>query len=400
MSEDTFSIAGRAIWEAQPHALPTTTIAAVEQACGAVSVELLLADYRLDFLIPVGSERAPFRMDGTPEGRAFAAQEPVLRPPVEDGTWDLFLPLAVQGDRSGILTVALPDEPDAVTRRRLADLAVVVSRALRIADEGTDFYRRVRRRNRLTLAAEMQWELLPGRSRVCDEYHLAGQLEPAYSIWGDNFDWSADAEHLTVSVTNGMGRGVEAAQLTALTVNALRNARRSGAGLVDQATLANETLYHQHFGQRHVSTLLLRFDVTTGVVAAIDAGSPKMFRMRGGTVEPIELEAQLPLGMFEDTHYAEQRFSVETGDRLVIFSDGFHAATSSSGEVYGTSALATALRQTRLQNPSEAVRTLTRGLLEYHLGAELADDAVVLCLDWNGRPEAAGSREVTVSSPA
>jgi serine phosphatase RsbU (regulator of sigma subunit) len=400
MSEDTFSIAERAIWEAQPHALPATTIAAVEQACGAVSVELLLADYRLDFLIPVGSERPPFRMDGTPEGRAFAAQEPVLRPPVEGGTWDLFLPLAVQGDRSGILTVSLPDEPDAVTRRRLADLAVVVSRAQKIADEGTDFYRRVRRRNRLTLAAEMQWELLPGRSRVCDEYHLAGQLEPAYSIWGDNFDWSADADHLTVSVTNGMGRGVEAAQLTGLTVNALRNARRSGAGLVDQATLANETLYNQHVGQRHVSTLLLRFDLASGIVAAIDAGSPKMFRMRGGTVEPIELEAQLPLGMFEDTHYAEQRFSVETGDRIVIFSDGFHAATSSSGEVYGTSALATALRQTRLQNPSEAVRTLTRGLLEYHLGAELADDAVVLCLDWNGRPEAAGSREVTVSSPA
>jgi serine phosphatase RsbU (regulator of sigma subunit) len=191
-----------------------------------------------------------------------------------------------------------------------------------------------------------------------------------------------------VSVTNGMGRGVEAALLTQLTVGALRNARRSGAGLVDQATLANETVHRRHNGRRHVATLLLWFDVATGLVRAVDAGSPKIFRMRGNTVEPVELEAQLPLGMFEDTRYTEQEFALESGDRLVILSDGFATARSPRGESYGTAALAGALRQTRLQNPSEAVRSLTRGLLDYHEGAALADDAVVLCLDWTGRPAA------------
>jgi serine phosphatase RsbU (regulator of sigma subunit) len=385
MSEDLLSTTERAIWAAQPHALAGTTATVVERAYGASSVALLLADYRLDFLIPVGSERPAFRMDGTPAGRAFAAQEPVLSPPADGESWELHLPLAVRGDRSGVLTVSLANEPDAATWQGLAAIAVILARALKIADTGTDFYRRARRRNRLTLAAEIQWELLPGRSCVCDEYHLAGQLEPAYAVWGDNFDWSADADHLTVSVSNGMGRGAEAALLTQLTVGALRNARRSGADLIDQATLANETIYNQHQGQRHVSTLLLRLDVETGRIAAIDAGSPKIFRMRGRTVEPIELEAQLPLGMFDDTHYAEQEFTVEASDRLVIFSDGFHAATSPRGEIYGASALAAALRQTRLQSPSEAVRTLTRGLLDYHGGAELGDDAVVLCLDWTGR---------------
>jgi serine phosphatase RsbU (regulator of sigma subunit) len=393
MAEDQFTTTERALWAAQPHALAGTAVAAVREAYGASSVELLLADYRLDFLIPMVSERPPFRMDGTPAGRAFAAQEPLLRSPREEGTWDLYLPLAVQGDRSGVLTVSLPEEPDAETRSELIALAEILARAIKIADTGTDVFRRARRRNRLTLAAEIQWELLPGRSRVCEEYHLAGQLEPAYSVWGDSFDWSAEADHLSVAVINGMGRGVEAALLTQLTVSALRNARRSGADLVDRAVLANETLYTRHHGQRHVSALLLRFELATGRVAVIDAGSPKVYRMRGGAVEPIVMEAQLPLGMFEDTHYAEQEFTVEPGDRLVIFSDGFHAATSPGGEVYAGSALTAALRQTRLQNPSEAVRTLTRGLLDHHGGAELADDAVVLCLDWNGRSQvtAAGS---------
>ncbi|GAA4504614.1 PP2C family protein-serine/threonine phosphatase [Actinoallomurus oryzae] len=385
MSKDQLSTVERAIWEAQPHALAGTVATVIEQAYGAASVDLLLADYRLDFLVPVVSGRPAFPMDGTSAGRAFAAQEPVTAKSEDGGAWDLHLPLAVWGDRSGVLTVALPGEPDTATREELCAVAGVVARALKIADAGTDVFRRARRRTRLTLAAEIQWELLPGRSCVTDEYHLAGQLEPAYAIWGDNFDWSTAAEHLTVSVTNGMGRGAEAALLTQLAVGALRNARRSGADLVDQATLANETIFNQHHGRWHVSTLLLRFDVATGRVGAVDAGSPKIFRMRNGTVEPVGLEAQLPLGMFDDTRYTEQEFAVESGDRLVIFSDGFHTARSPRGEAYGASALAAALRQTQLQSPSEAVRTLTRGLLDYHRGAELADDAVVLCLDWKGR---------------
>ena len=392
MSEDQRRDTERAIWDAQPHALAGRVSDAIRQAYGASSVELLLVDYRLDFLIPVASERPGFRMDGTPAGRAFAAQEPVLRPPADGGNWDFHLPLAVRGDRSGVLTVSLPDQPDLAARQELIAIAAVLSRALKIADGGTDLYRRVRRRNRLTLAAEIQWELLPGRSCVTDEFHLAGQLEPAYAIWGDNFDWATAADHLTVSVTNGMGRGVDAALLTQLAVGALRNARRSGADLIDQVTLANETIYNHHRGQRHVSTLLLRFDLATGRVAVIDAGSPKIFRMRGSKVEPVELEAQLPLGMFDDTQYTEQEFAVETGDRLIILSDGFHAAVSPRGESYGASALAMALRQTRLQSPSEAVRTLTRGLLDYYEGGEIADDAVVLCLDWTGQTEASASR--------
>jgi serine phosphatase RsbU (regulator of sigma subunit) len=386
MHEDRLINTERAIWDAQPAALADTALTAIEKAYGASSAELLLADYRLDFLIPIGSDRPGFSMDGTPAGRTFASQQALLQPPGDGGTWDFHLPLSVQGDRSGVLTVSLADEPDAATQQELSALAVTLARALKIADAGTDYYRRARRRNRLTLAAEIQWELLPGRSCVTEDYHLAGQLEPAYAIWGDNFDWSAAADHLTVSVTNGMGRGAEAALLTQLAVGALRNARRSGADLIDQATLANETIYNQHHGQRHVSTILLRFDVWTGRVGVIDAGSPKIFRLRGNTVEPLELEAQLPLGMFDDTAYAEQEFTVESGDRLVIFSDGFHTARSPRGETYGTSALAGALRQTRLQSPSEAVRSLTRGLLDYHAGTELADDAVVLCLDWTGRP--------------
>jgi serine phosphatase RsbU (regulator of sigma subunit) len=377
-----------AIWNAQPHELIPTATDHIKGALDVVDAEVLLVDYRQAYLVPVRRDVEPVRLDNTPAGRAFAAQQEVHEgaPPRSDtGFHLLHLPLTVHGDRLGVLTLQLSGPPTAQQRTGFTTAASVLSRSLKIADQHTDLYRQIRRRLRLTLAAEMQWELLPGRACSTDEFHLAGQLEPAYAVWGDNFDWSVSADRLTLTVTNGMGSGTEAAALTHLAISAIRNARRSGAGIVDQAALADQTVYAHHRGARHVATLLLEFELATGRVRTIDAGSPHMYRMRGNVTEMVGFEAQLPLGMFGDARYVTEEFHVEPGDRLVIVSDGVHSAQSPVGELYGAVALLQTLRETRLQNPSEAVRTFIRHFIDHHEGGEPLDDAVVVCLDWTGK---------------
>jgi serine phosphatase RsbU (regulator of sigma subunit) len=231
----------------------------------------------------------------------------------------------------------------------------------------------------------MQWDLLPAPSYDAAEFRFAGQLEPAYAVWGDTFDWSVSAEKLTLTVSNGMGSGTRAAALTHLAISALRNARRSGAGIAEQAALGDQTLYARHRGERHVSTLLMEFGLDTGRVRVVDAGSPRIYRMRGGATDGIGCDAQMPLGMFGDTRYTTEEFTVERGERLVVVSDGVHLAESPSGVPYGRSALFQALRATRLQDPPEAVRTMTRHFVEYHEGTSPVDDAVIVCIDWTGR---------------
>ncbi|MFG2005360.1 PP2C family protein-serine/threonine phosphatase [Spirillospora sp. NPDC048911] len=387
MDEDPLRSAEHAIWLALPHAVASTAIDVVMDYFPVAGAEILLADYPNTFLIPVASGLDPLRVDNTTAGRAFAAQRTVVEE--SDGAdrpHRAHLPLTVHGDRLGVisLTSLLPFRPDEL--EQFAAIAVVLARALKLADFSTDLYRRIRRRHRLTLAAEMQWDLLPGRSTAREEYTLAGQLEPAYAVSGDNYDWAATADRLTLTVTNGSGQGTQAALLTHLAISAMRNARRSGAGILDQATLANEVIYSHHGGHQQLETLLLEFEVASGRVRAVDAGSPQTLRMRGSKVEPVEFSAQMPLGMFYDTVYTEESFFVEPGDRLFIVSDGVHGALSPGGVAYGSSALPRALRDTLLQGPLEAVRNLSRNLLDYHEGADLRDDAVVLCLDWNGSP--------------
>ncbi|OLT24737.1 hypothetical protein BJF79_13385 [Actinomadura sp. CNU-125] len=372
----------RAVWGARPHELPAVGGRAVGRFTGGGDALVLLPDYRQTVLVaPDGDATA---VANTAAGRAFAAQRTV-----RDAADVLYVPLTVQGDRVGVLGVPLPagDPPD-----RLDEVADVLARALRLADGGTDLYRRIRRRTRLTVAAEMQWDLLPASAFETAEIAFAGRLEPAYAVWGDHFDWAASGDGFTLSVTNGMGTGTAAAALTHLAVSALRNARRSGGDIAEQATLADQSVYALYRGERHVSTLLLDFDYATGRVRTIDAGSPRIYRLRGTSAESIGFDAQLPLGMFGDTRYAVEEFAVEPGDRLVVVSDGVHAARSpSTGEEFGGTPLQNALRATRLQKAPEAVGTVIREYVEFYAGGEPGDDAVVVCVDWTGRGVTGGA---------
>ncbi|MFC4149699.1 PP2C family protein-serine/threonine phosphatase [Micromonospora mangrovi] len=386
----------RALRAAPPDQLAEAADRTIRAALDASRTEVFIADYRFSGLWPVLDPELPdagfLSCHGVAQ-RCFSSQQPVLDAG-ESGGCRMYLPLSVWGERLGVLLIEVAGQPEPATVELAREMAGELALALRAADRETDRYRRARRRERLSMAAEMQWDLLPGRSVTHGAFLLAGQLEPAYTVGGDHFDWSLDGDQLTVTVLNGAGSGLSASLLTAVTVNALRNARRSGGSLVEQAELASDTIFYQHRGGRHVATLLLELDTRRGTVRAVDAGSPHVLRLRGGTVTRIDLEQQLPLGMFAETRYDVQEFAVEPGDRLFVVSDGVYAAAPDGQEPYGERAMARAMRSTRLQPATEAVGTVMRELHAYHAAADLRDDAVVVCLDWrgSGRPDDARGR--------
>ncbi|MFF3974121.1 PP2C family protein-serine/threonine phosphatase [Streptomyces rubiginosohelvolus] len=389
---DRLSAVDRALREAAPHEIFDVIRSVIEQRHHARAVDLLLVDYAMTRLQPVGvlpHTRSPVPVYDSAPGRAFGAQEPLCVYDRSESVVTVYLPVSVRGDRLGILSVTVPVEeggelaPDVVAE--MQECADALAHEVVVAERDTDLFLQARRAERLTLAAEMQWQLLPGRSCTRPEYSLGAQLEPAYAIFGDCFDWSASADDLYVTVSNGMGEGIDAALLTNLAINALRNARRAGLSLGDQAYLADQAVYGQHRGEQYLSTLLFRFHLPTGDVEIIDAGSPRVWRVRAGVVEPIELEAQMPLGMFEDTAYVPQRFRVEPGDRLLFISDGVYDALSPAGEKYSLRALAASMRSTRLLPAPQVPRVMLQELLGHRGSGPAADDSLVMCLDWHGR---------------
>ena len=94
--------------------------------------------------------------------------------------------------------------------------------------------------------------------------------------------------------------------LSSLTVSAMRNTRRSGSTILDQARTANRHLTEQFAHEEFVTGLLLQIDVLTGQGFIVNAGHPPPLLLREEAVSIVNLFPDTPLGLSADTDYQLQ----------------------------------------------------------------------------------------------
>ncbi|GAA2499470.1 PP2C family protein-serine/threonine phosphatase [Streptomyces gobitricini] len=289
-------------------------------------------------------------------------------------------PVTNRGDCVGVLEMTLPDTDETVLRQ-VHEAARALAYIIVTDRRFTDLYHCGRRTTPTSLAAEIQHNLLPSAS-CCDaeQFSLAGGLVPADDIGGDTYDYALDRETLHLSITDAMGHDTESALLATLLVGALRGARRAGCDIVEQADRAHRALVEHASG---IATgQLLRVGLESGGVQLVNAGHPRPFLLRDGTVEELALSVNLPFGVPSPRPYRVQHLDLRPGDRLILLTDGMQDRAAAGVD------LAALIRDTRPHHPREAVATLV-GSVRAACQDRLPDDATVLCLDWYG-PGATG----------
>jgi serine phosphatase RsbU (regulator of sigma subunit) len=374
-------------------AFPTSVLRVVTEflaaAIGAQGVTLWLADYDQDVL---GGLRGPDGVDiqeriaigDGPTGRTYASQRGV----VAQGRDGLLIctPITLRGDRIGVLQVDCPapagtglDE----IQDALGEVALILAYVLSLAPRYTDVFERARRRQPLSVAAEMQWSVLPARAFASSAFSLAGALIPAYDVGGDLYDFAVDTDRLWVTGIDAMGHGVSASVLAALTSHTLRNGRRCGGNVVDQVEAADRALVEVFGGDQFVTALVAHVELGTGRCRFVNAGHPSPFLARGDTVLALAETPNVPIGLFTDSTFSAMDTQLRPGDRLVVVSDGVVEALLEDHGQYGDVHLPEQIRASRSLPAQQAVRWIQAHLTEV-VGDRLHDDATILLIDWHG----------------
>lgn len=359
------------------------------EAMGADDLMIMLQDYDQRLLVPITDEAVGEpatggqAIEGTLAGRCFAAMSP-LDIIEDDGRHRLFLPLIDGGERVGVLTLAVLDAA-AAEGTDWVEFASVVTALLVAKGAHTDVYFRARRRKDMSLAAEMQWHLLPPLAVMDPRLALAGVVEPAYDVGGDAFDYAINHETAHIAVFDAMGHGLDAAVMAGVAVGAYRHGRRAGIPVEDLYTLIDAEFSRQFPNDRFVTAQLANLDLATGMLTLVNAGHPAPLHIRGHRVlGPITGTPALPIGLNEPQPQVIVR-NLEAGDLLLFYTDGVVEARRATG-TYGDDRFIADIEHvlgTDLPLP-EVVRRLNHRLVEWR-GGEPDDDATIVLAQWRSR---------------
>ena len=202
---------------------------------------------------------------------------------------------------------------------------------LRRRDETLKFYM-TRLDEELRLAARLQQDFLPKQMPQVGPVHFHVLFRPAGYVSGDLYDMlRLDEKHVAFFIVDAVGHGMPAALLTMFIKRALvcKEIGPNGYRLLPPSeTLqrVNDALIEQNLSASTFATALYGvLDTESLVLTFATAGHPAPLLLRGDQMTDLVVEGPL-LGVFAGETYRPSTVQLQTGDRLLVYSDGVEVA--------------------------------------------------------------------------
>lgn len=239
----------------------------------------------------------------------------------------------------------------------------------------------------LKTASEIQRILLPEKDPQVQGWQIRGTNRPARYVSGDYFDYiEVDSERTGVVIADVSGKGVAASLLTAMCRSVLRVA---GAGaLSPSAALArlNRILYPDVREDMFISLAYVLLNHAHGQVIMSRAGhdAPLLYRAETGEVERIKCPG-LALGIDEGPVFErvtrDHVFDMQTGDVLLLFTDGVNEAMDEHGEEFGMDRLTAIFRDHAAEGADSVMDTVTAAVAAFVGDHPQSDDITLIVVE-------------------
>ena len=193
----------------------------------------------------------------------------------------------------------------------------------------------------MEIAKQIQRSLLPSSPPALPGIDCAGRCVPATHIGGDYYDIFLHGDELEMVVADVSGHSVGAALLMVETRSVLRAQLASGQSPAEIVRTLNELLHDDlSRAELFITMTYLSYNTATGRLRYTNAGHPPslLYRPSSGAFQELDAEG-LILGVRRRVSFQEPSLQIESGDLLLLYTDGIIEASRPDGELFGTDRL-------------------------------------------------------------
>ncbi|MBP1706499.1 MAG: Stage sporulation family protein [Chloroflexi bacterium] len=234
----------------------------------------------------------------------------------------------------------------------------------------------------LEIARGIQQSFLPEAPPAIEGVDLAALNLPAKEVGGDFYDFiPVGSQKWGLVIADVSGKGVPAALFMALSRTLVR-ANVSDSVTVSEAIRKTNSLIAENDRSNMFVTLFYGvLDPVKMTLTYVSAGHNPPFMLRKGGNDIIMLKARgVALGVVPDIGLEEKEIKLDTGDIVVLYTDGVTEAINGREEQFGQDRVITITEKSRNWTAAEIMRQIKDRVLEFSHGQPQFDDITLMVL--------------------
>ncbi|HGE69601.1 TPA: serine/threonine protein phosphatase, partial [Candidatus Poribacteria bacterium] len=234
----------------------------------------------------------------------------------------------------------------------------------------------------LSIAGEVQSELLPKVNPNIDRFEIKTKFLPYGQLSGDLYDFiELDDKNIGLVIADVSGKGIPSAILMATT----------------HATIRANTSNNDDFSASKIISAVNRYiceysrttEFVTAFYGVLNSENLTLRYTNAGHNPPVIfregvgffLEAGgIPAGIIKDTQYAEELIELMPDDIILLYTDGAIEAVNSKKEMFGLRRVMQIVQKNYKANPEELIDVIYSKLSDFLDGTPQSDDITIIVI--------------------
>ena len=236
-----------------------------------------------------------------------------------------------------------------------------------------------RKTEELEKARELQLSMLPQAAPQLSNFDVAFEMRPATEVGGDYYDYNLTADgQLTLAIGDATGHGTNAG-LVVSAVKSLFKTSAPDASNLETLERISQGIKSMNLKRLYMAMTLVRFNQNRLEFAGAGMPPALIYRADENRVEEVLLEG-MPLGGFIGAEREEASFELQSGDTVLLMSDGLPEILNPENEMLDYPRTKAAFEEVADQSPKTIIDRIFKVSTLWADGEPQADDITLVVI--------------------